>query len=80
MLETSSLDERPREMSRVFVDLKDLPVLRDVREVVFKDIKDITNDALENFKRVYTPNDEEVNSGWQLFLQEHSEAAALRTP
>lgn len=64
MLEILSLDERLCEMLCVFVDLKDLLVLRDVREVVFKDIKDIINDVLENFKRVYIFNDEEVNFGW----------------
>lgn len=64
--------EQPQKLPRLVADhLKDLPVLK---EVV---LKDITNDAMESFKSVYAPNgvDEEVNSGWQLFLQEHQEHA-----
>jgi hypothetical protein len=70
MLDTASLDDRPRKMQRIFQDLKDLPVLR---EMV---LKDFSNNAMESFKSVYNPTgvDEEVSSGWQLFLQEHSEA------
>jgi hypothetical protein len=58
--------ERPRKLPRLLAELKDLPLLK---EVV---LKDITNDAMESFKSVYTPTgvDEEVSSGWQLFLQE----------
>jgi len=70
MLDTTSLDDRPRKMQRIFQDLKDLPVLR---EMV---LKDFSNEVMESFKSVYNPTgvDEEVSSGWQLFLQEHSEA------
>lgn len=69
-LDTSSLDDRPRKMQRIFQDLKDLPVLR---EAV---LKDFSHEAMESFKSVYNPAsvDEEVSSGWQFFLQENSEA------
>lgn len=69
MMETSSFDDRPRKIPRLFSELKDLPVLR---EVV---LKDITNEAMESLKTVVSPNfaaEEEVNSGWQYFLQEQS--------
>lgn len=74
VLDTSILEERPRKMQRSFADLKNLPVLR---EAV---LKDFSNEAMESFKTVCNPNhvDEEVSSGWQLFLQERSEAHYAR--
>ncbi|KAG0586558.1 hypothetical protein KC19_2G100000 [Ceratodon purpureus] len=71
MLDSSSLDDRPRKMQRVFQDLKELPVLREAL------LKDFSHEAIESFKSAYNNPigmDEEVSSGWQFFLKENSEA------
>jgi hypothetical protein len=78
LFESSSLGESPSKMSRLFTDFKDLPVLR---EAV---LKDITSETMDSFKSILNPIpsfvDEEVNSGWQLFLQEHAEALSEVCP
>lgn len=78
LFESSSLGESPSKMPRLFTDFKDLPVLR---EAV---LKDITNETMDSFKSILNPTlsfvDEEVNSGWQLFLQEHADTVAEVCP
>lgn len=78
LFEASSLGESPSKMPRLFTDFKDLPVLR---EAV---LKDKSSETMDSFKSILNPIpsfvDEEVNSGWQLFLQEHAEALSEVCP
>ena len=57
-------EERPRKVPRLLVDLKDLPVLREIA------LKDITNKTTDSLKSVVTPNsaEDEVNSGLQQYV------------
>lgn len=79
LFESSSLGESPTKMPRLFNDFKDLPVLR---EASLKD--SITSETMDSFKSILNPNpsfvEEEVNSSWQLFLQEHAEALSEVCP
>ncbi len=57
-------EERPRKVSRLLADLKDLPILREIA------LKDITNETTDSLKSVVTPNsaEDEVNSGLQQYV------------